>query len=85
MQNISKRAEPKNSTTSREGASGDSRFVEVSGMYRVGELGGVAVDECAVVFGVIFSCSLVFGEVQSSQGGEFGLQSLVTKQGHTII
>lgn len=42
------------------------------------ELGSVAVDERAIVSGEIFSCCLVFGKVPT--GGEFGLQSLVTKQ-----
>lgn len=42
------------------------------------KFGGVAVDECTVVSGEIFSCCLVFGEVPT--GGKFGLQSLVTEQ-----
>lgn len=46
------------------------------------ELGGVAVDERAVVFGVIFSCCLVFGKIPT--GGEFRLQGLVAKQGNAI-
>lgn len=44
----------------------------------MGELGGVAVEEAAVFFGVVFSRLLVFGEVPA--GGELGLQSLEAKQ-----
>lgn len=42
------------------------------------ELCGIAVDEFAVVCGIIFSSCLVFGKVPA--GGDFGLQSLITKQ-----
>lgn len=41
------------------------------------EFGGIAVDECAIVGGEIFSRCLVFGKVPA--GGEFGLQGLGTK------
>lgn len=44
----------------------------------MGELDGVAVDEFSVVCGVILSRRLVFGKVPT--GGDFGLQSLITKQ-----
>lgn len=47
-------------------------------MKRVRELSCIAVDDRAVVFGVVFSCCLVFCKVPTS--GEFGFQSLVTKK-----
>lgn len=54
------------------------RFVKVSGMKRVRELCGIAVDECAIVCGVFFSCSLIFGKVPTCS--KFGLQSLERKE-----
>lgn len=47
-------------------------------MKRVRELSCIAVDDRAVVFGVVFSCRLVFCKVPT--GGEFGFQSLLTKK-----
>ena len=41
------------------------------------EFGCIAVDDFAVVSGVIFPRCLIFGKVPA--GGEFGLQGLVTK------
>lgn len=54
------------------------RFIKVSRVDGVRELGGVAVDERALVCGIGFPRCLIFGKVPTSC--KFGLQSLVTTE-----